>query len=45
MKQLIFIMVLYTVLSLFSCRRFRLDNIEIFEDPNQVVIRIDKGLE
>jgi len=44
MKKVIIVMSMFMALSLFSCRRFRLDNIQIIEDPNSVVIRIDKGL-
>jgi len=44
MKKVIIIMSMFLMLSLFSCKRFRLDNIQITEDPNSVVIRIDKGL-
>ena len=43
MKKVIITMSMFLVLSLSSCRRFRLDNIQIIEDPNSIVIRIDKG--
>lgn len=45
MKQIIFIIMLCMILSLCACRRFRLDNLEIIEDPNKVIITIEKCLE
>lgn len=44
MKQLFLVFILLIILFLSSCRRFKMDNFEIIEDPNQVVIIIDKGL-
>lgn len=44
MKHLFLIIILLAVLLCSSCRRFRLDNINITEDPNQVTIIIHKGL-
>jgi len=44
MKKVIIVMSMFLALSLFSCRRFRLDNINITEDQNSIVIRIDKVL-
>lgn len=42
MKQLILALSIIMILGLVSCRRFRLDNIRIYEDPNSVTIKIEK---
>ena len=44
MKQLILALSIIMILGLASCRRFAIDNIRIYEDPNVVTIVIDKDL-